>query len=347
MNNRRKILKGTSAAVAFGLAPTVAGRQSGETTDSTEITPDDGTVSREDFEIVGTKKTKTTFEPDTITIQTTYRSQDLKKRYGMTPPKITEEKVFDRSKIPAEEDEYPRRDVVVNTQRWESNYARKDEWEQVIRNQRAESGTESGGIGIQHDHPSEDRGNCGRAVWNYTKVGDNGYETSAPINLLLFGVGMEDVETVLEDDHGWDNLENYRIPREGKRYAWDMDRSEFVGPDNEPYGEYGGWGTKEAGLSGRHHVRCYELEPGIISIQAHEDGDWDIWTQKHDVISYQSTRDKIIDIFTNNWPYLDNTGWVASGPDGWGNDGADDNHDGKAIRLEAGSNPPKEVDKNC
>ena len=158
---------------------------------------------------------------------------------------------------------------------------------------------------------------------------------------------MEDVEQVLETDHNWDNLENTWIPREGKRYAWDMDRSDFVGPDNEPYGEYGGWGTKEAGIRGRHHVRCYELEPGIISIQAHEDGYWDPTQLKHDVVSYQSTRDKLIDIFTSSWPYCTRVGTVDSGPDGWGDDGADDNHDGEAVILEASALMPKEIDRNC
>lgn len=155
---------------------------------------------------------------------------------------------------------------------------------------------------------------------------------------------MEDVKRILEDDHGWGTLENYIIPREGKRYAWDMDRATFVGPDNEPYGEYGGWATKEAGITGRHHVRCYELEPGMISIQAHEDGNFDLWKGEHDVVSYQSTRDKLIDIFTSNWPYLYETRWVDSGPDGWGDDDADDNHDGRAVRLKGGS---KEVERNC
>ncbi|WP_222913842.1 hypothetical protein [Natrinema sp. SYSU A 869] len=89
-----------SAAVRFGLSPTVAGRQSRQGNGSKESTRDSKPLSREDFKVVGTKKTKTTFEPERITIETTYRSPDLKKRYGMTPPKITEKDVIDRSEIP-------------------------------------------------------------------------------------------------------------------------------------------------------------------------------------------------------------------------------------------------------
>lgn len=112
--------------VGFGLFPAVAG----QTDNSEESTYDDETLSRKDFKVVGTKKTKTTFEPNTIVIETIFWSQDLKKRYGRTPPKITEKEVIDRSKIPDEEDEHPEHDVIVNEQRWESHFAKEEEWKQ-------------------------------------------------------------------------------------------------------------------------------------------------------------------------------------------------------------------------
>lgn len=336
---RRAILKGVGTVAGVGILPTVSGRP-----DNASGSPG-RSLTRDDFEVVGTKRTKTRFEPGTITIETTYRSKDLKKRYGMTPPKITKEEVIDRAEIPDEEDTYPERKVFTTKQKWKSHYAKEEEWKEVIKNRRT---GESGGVGALHDHPPEDQGNCGRAVWNYEKLDENGYEESAPINLVLYGVGMEHVETVLEDHNDWVNLENTWIPREGDRYAWDMDRTKFVGPEEEPHGEYGGWGTKKFGRNGRHHVRCYELEPGVVSIQAHEDGDWELSKRAHDVVSYQSTREKMIDLFTNNWPYLVERGTVDSGPDGWGNDGADDNHDGKAVQLKAWPwEAPKPADIDC
>lgn len=327
--------------MGVGLIPTVSAHQSIRSNKSKDTTWQHTNPSRKDFKVSGTKRTKTIFKPETIVTEATYRSKDLKRRYGMTPPVTTEEPVvIDRSQIPSGEDTYPTNDVVVHKEPWESHFARKEEWESLIKGRRKGTHQE---VGIQDDHPPEDQGNCGRAVWNYKQT-DDGYDESAPVNLVVRGVGMEDMEEILEHENGWDNLENTIIPREGDRYAWDMDRDAWVGPDNEPYGEYGGWGTKSAGIDGRHHVRCYELEPGIVSIQAHEDGWWDPWKRAHDVVSYQSTRDLLIDIFTSADSFFHQVGTVDSGPEGWGDDGADDNHDGIAVILRGYL---KEIDRNC
>lgn len=109
---------------------------------------------------------------------------------------------------------------------------------------------------IQHDHRSDDD-ICGRAIWNYEKhdpwFGSTSYSRSAPINVFLKRMDVNDVGTALEDQ-GWDNLEN-DFMQEGKRYAYDKDREMFVGPDNEPQGTYGGWGNYAYGFLGRMSFR--------------------------------------------------------------------------------------------
>lgn len=331
--SRRYFVKTAGTAIGAGAIPAVsAGRPSGGA--------DETTVER--FKVVGTKKRRVRIEPETITIETTYKSRDLKRRYGVTPPKFTETETYDRSAYSLPD--LPDRDVRTSKERWETYFAMEEEWKAAFENGRAADGD----FEAQHDHESEDK-YCGRAVWNYEKhdpwFGSTSYDRSAPINLVLKGVDVTDVEDVLSSA-GWNDLE-FGVANEGKRYAWDKDREKFVGPDQEPKSEYTGWGTSGHGPTGRMHVRCYELESGIVSVQAHEDGNWDPTKLKHDVVSYESARQEMVDIFTNNWPYLEYGGRVDSGPDGWGDDGPDDNHDGTAIVLEPGSITPDPIDRSC
>lgn len=334
--NRRQVLKGVGTGVSVGLLTTSAyGKKNSSRNGESGI---------DSLKVVGTKKMKVRYEPDTVTLETTYKSPALKKRYGWTPPKFV--KTTERSKDELGRTGLPNHgSEVLAKQRWETHLGSENEWRSaLVGDRQAET---NGGVSIQHDHHQTDRGNCGRAVWNYEKVkrdGETKYDRSAPINVVLKGVDVNDVGDTLTDE-GWSNLEN-GSGAEGKRYAWDMDREMFVGPDNEPRGAYGGWGSKSGlGVAGRMHARCYELEDGIVSIQSHEDDDVVFGGLGHQVASYQTAKEELSLIFQREW---DRVGirTIDSGTSGWGDDGARHNHNGKALVLK-NMDEPNPIDQNC
>lgn len=344
--NRRTVLKSLGTAVCLGQATTGSTQAR-----KAQSTPPDEIIS--DFRVIGTKKAKVTFKPNTITVEVTYKSSDLKKRYGVTPPKFTETTEYDRTEVPAEH--LPTQGVKTRKQRWETHYATESEWQTFFKARQKRKRMVDSGVSIQHDHEPIEDAYCGRAIRTYEKQNgflgrqEPSYTISSPINVVLYGMDISDVRTVLQNNLKWDDLEDtIGIPNELNRYAWDKDREMFIGPDNEPKSAYGGWGsTRGFGIRGRIHVRCWELEDGIVSIQAHEDGNWDPLSLAHDVVSYENAKSELEDIFTNNWPYLQVADRVDSGPDGWGNDGESENHNGKAVILEPSSITPDPVDKQC
>lgn len=348
--NRRSVIKGVGTSISLAGIPVVSGKK------KEPHKQKKATISEEDLLIEGKKKIKVRYTPNVVIKKVTYKSKDIKKKLGSKRPKIEKEEKFDRESLYLKD--APERGVETARGDFSTKIGTKEDWEKVISSRNNKGG---GGFTIQHDHEPEDD-ICGRAIWNYDKIdeleyGWDGvgintyYEKSAPINVVLKGMDISHVSRVLEDEN-WNDLQEVatidgNTLQESNRYAWDKDRSRFVGPQEEPYNEYCAYGTKGYGPLGRLHIRCYELEPGMVSIQAHEDGWWDIQQFGHDVVSYQSAREKLKEIFTNNWPYLEEKKRVDSGPSGWGNDGADENHDGEAVVLGPTTITPDPVNRNC
>lgn len=308
--SRRGILKATGLTAGLGVAPTTMAHG-----DSSGSTP-----QLDDFEIVGTKETKTSFDPDSITVEITYKSPELQKRYGTTPPQSTEAIEYPRENV--SDDDFPERGVDITRERWETHYAREDEWKEFHRNR----GSNDSGVSIQHSHDPEEDYDCGVGKWNYKKHDDGGYSIKSPINLLCWGFDVSDVGDVLEGA-GWTNDVS-----EFDRYAWDVDREKFVGPGQERLDEYESWATSTERKDGGFHARCYELEGGMVSIQAHEDT-----PRPHSVESYASARAEVFGIFYNQ------SDVDSSNRARYGNNEKGD-HDGRIYALESDRDP---VDRSC
>lgn len=90
------------------------------------------------------------------------------------------------------------------------------------------------------------------------------------------------------------------------------------------------------------YIRYYGLEDGLVSIQAHQDSD--VFPSGHKITSYEKAKSYLETVLTENWPFTVKTGTLDSGPSGWGNDGADDNHNGEALVLRAYQDT---IDRSC
>jgi len=289
----------------------------------------------------------------------------LKKRYGINPPKLTEENIYDKFNInPDSSESLPNQGTEVKKEPWEAEIGKKSEWDSAIQNRQSNTGNDGVGTSSSHDPVEDDH--CGRAIWTYKKHTERQYivtkygvpywrtnvyyEKKQPINVVLKGFDISDISNILVGELEWDDLEeDLLIPNELNRFAWDKDRSRFVGPpeDQQPYNEYGGFGsTGGFGILGRIHLRCWELEPGVVSIQAHEDGSFDFDPRKfkHDVVSYENAKEEVIGIFKDYATVIES---VESGRENYGNDGAGDNHNGEAVVMEDLHNPEDPPDVNC
>ncbi|MFB1064363.1 hypothetical protein [Natrinema sp. H-ect4] len=325
-------MKSTSAVVGLGCLPTVTASSASTDTSARE--------SVENFKITGTKKAKVEYKPEAVTVEMTYKSKDLRTRFDMRPPKFTVERTFDRDAIRLED--APTRGSETLKSDWETYLASAEEWEAALYGRR-DNGADDG-ISTQA-HSGGGNHLCGRAEWTFKKAHRYNplksveYVRKAPINVVTKGLDITDIEDTFESN-GWNDLEEVwgiggNTLQESQRYVYDKDREIWSGPDNEPHGEYCGYTNVIDGYGplGRMHVRCWELEDGVVSIQAHEDGAWDPTKMAHDVISYENGKDAMRELFTSEYPmYVADR--VDSGRANYGNDGSDDNHNGKAIVLD-------------
>lgn len=121
------------------------------------------------------------------------------------------------------------------------------------------------------------------AVWQYNRV-SSGFEPTSPINLVspLDGASFESLIDVFRDA-GWSSM-----PEEYARYAYDRSTDEYVLQK---------WTGAEShfGTTGRHHVRCWELD-GTASVQAHVDT---AAAPKHGIASYADSRHGIEQLFVD------------------------------------------------
>lgn len=131
----------------------------------------------------------------------------------------------------------------------------------------------------------EARGSCDRVHWVYDEnvdrsIGWGGYTTDysydkrSPINVVAEGFDVTDIASYAESASDWQSSRGY-WPRfcEYDYYVWNADEEYMQGPDRQPHDGYVAVGTA-AGCNGtgeRDHARCYEIEPGVVAIQAHHD----------------------------------------------------------------------------
>ncbi|WP_247003629.1 hypothetical protein [Halosolutus gelatinilyticus] len=237
-----------------------------------------------------------TFNKNRFVIKKAYESPDLKERKGSTT--FTKKKRIDR---PApKEDDLPLRGKRTTTEPWHTYMATESEWKTISQRRRMTIGQED--VSAQHSHPPEEDEHCGIGVWDYEQDGED-YYVKSPMNIVCKGYDVEDVEDII-DDEGWYDEDDYSLS--WKRYAWDTDRELFVGPDNEPQGEYSHAVNKRVGWLGRKHAKFWELEDGIVTIQAHEDGSFDHSTG----LEYDPGREAIVDILTSNGGSYDGTTYL-------------------------------------
>lgn len=283
-SSRRKVLKATGIALGASAVPSVTASGSSREGERPRLA---------DFAVKGTKRKQISFSPGTITVETTYSSPDLGDRKGRRSSTFSESLEYDRDEFA--DDEFPRRGVETTVEPWETFVASEDQWRAYHQSHRTVTYHEgrratTNNVSTQHDHEPEEDDRCGIAVWNYAKDDDGDYHVKSPINYICWGFDVTDVGDVFENA-GWTGNVN-----EHDRYAWDVDRETFVGPDQQEYNEYGSWATSTYRISGGYHARCYELEDGIVSLQVHEDDE--LYTGGgHSVESYESAKNETDGIF--------------------------------------------------
>lgn len=275
---RRRFVKSTGLAASIGATTTASAQSGGEESSEQPLA---------EFEVTGKKKAKTEFTEDRFEIEITYKSPDLKERKGRNQFSKTAE--FER---PApEEDDLPLRGTRTTTEPWHTYMATESEWRTISK--RRKQKTDQQRVTTQHSHEPEEDDYCGIGIWDYEKDGSD-YYVKSPMNVVCKGYDVEDVEDIL-DDEGWYDEDDFSLSWD--RYAWDTDRELFVGPDNEPQSEYSHAVNKRFGFSGRLHAKFWELEDGIVSIQAHEDGA----APDHSTgLEYDPGRSAVVDILTDN-----------------------------------------------
>lgn len=274
---RRTFVKSSCLAAGLGLVSTASARSNSDQSS--------GRLS--DFEVTGKKTVKTTFNKNRFIVKITYESPDLKERKGST--KFTKTKKIDRPS--PTEDDFPRSGQRTTTEPWHTYMATESEWRTISQQQRMTDGEQ--GVSTQHSHPSVEDEYCGIGIWDYEKDGSD-YYVKSPMNIVCKGYDVEDVEDIL-DDEGWYDEDD--VSTQWKRYAWDKDRETFSGPDNEPQSEYSDAVSDRVGVFGRMHAKFWELEDGIVTIQAHEDGN----APDHSTgLEYNPGRSEVADILTDN-----------------------------------------------
>lgn len=113
-SGRRRFLRtvGTLGLAGVGL-PALSGR-SGATGDDS---------GPEAFRVTGREVIRTEITPETVTVHKRKISEDLRRRYGLTPPVLTKTETLER---PAPgEDDLPERDTTTIEREWDTYYAKE------------------------------------------------------------------------------------------------------------------------------------------------------------------------------------------------------------------------------
>lgn len=281
---RRRFLRNTGALGlgALGL-PALSSRGSAA----------DGDSDIEAFHVTGREVIRTEITPEAVTVHKRKISDDLRRRYGITPPVLTKTETLER---PAPgEDDLPERDTITTKREWDTYYATETEWKEYFK---------GGGVGAEYHDPVEDQKPYG--TWEYESV-DTGYEITAPMNVISEETTGA-VTNVLTGDGWTDNVVQYN------RHAWNSETYQFET-------QHKSVATGTFGFLGRHHLKMWEFE-GYVSGSAHVDS-----SAPHEATSFEDAEQEIESVFDGtsgwygyqNYYDLDNGGHL--------------DHDGQATKL--------------
>ncbi|WP_115862911.1 twin-arginine translocation signal domain-containing protein [Halorussus litoreus] len=286
-DSRRQFLKSAAALGVGALGVPLLSREGSAQSDSDSPGP-------EKFRVTGHEIVKMQVTPDSVTIEKRKVSDDLARRYGLTPPVLTTTETFDRPK--PEADDLPQRATETTKRPWDTYYAKTDEWKAHFESTR--------GVGTEDHDPDESDQDYG--IWEYEAV-DGGYETSAPMNIIS-EKGANDVAGVLTSNGWTDSVVQYN------RYAWNSDTYSF-----EQQHESVATGT--FGFLGREHLKMWEFG-GYVSGSAHVDS-----SVPHEATSFEDAEQSIEGIFD------DEAGWSGYQDYYYMDNGYKLDHDSYATKL--------------
>lgn len=283
-SGRRRFLRGVGTLGLAGVGlPALSTR--GEASDASVL---------DAFRVTGKEIVRTEITPETVTVHKRKISEDLRKRYGLTPPVLTKTESLER---PAPgEDDLPERDVSTVEREWDTYYAKDREWKEYFKG--------SGEVGAAYHAPVEDQKPYG--TWEYEAV-DGGYEITAPMNVISERT-TEAVADVLTDDGWTTSVVQY------DRHAWNSETYQF-----ETQHESAATGT--FGFLGRHHLKMWEFE-GYVSGSAHVDS-----SAPHEATSFEDAEQEIEGVFD------DASGWYGYEDYYDLDNGGHLDHDGQATKL--------------
>lgn len=243
----------------------------------------DETSTEEDFTVRGRKRTKVTYDPDVITVEIRKTSEDLVHRLDLDSATLTEEIEYNRSSF-EEEDTLPERGTDVTTERWETEIAYEEEWQEYHRTRRAEREESPGGIGALDEDPEEHYWSY--PVWTYSRSATwSGwaYEKKNPINVTFENLsGISEVTDVLDDD-GWTSLD-WRQGHEYRRWGYNHRTDSFESPTS--------YGTSRYRPNGGDHAKIWEFVDDRIGMEVHEDDEI-----PHSIVSRADPEGRMLDLF--------------------------------------------------
>ncbi|MFC7079873.1 hypothetical protein [Halorussus caseinilyticus] len=252
-----------------------------------------GPAAPEKFHVTGREVIKAKIRPDTVTVTKRKSSDDLRRRYGISPPVLTKTETFDRPN--AEEDDLPLRDTQTVEQDWNTYYAKEDEWKDHFQ---------PTGVSTQSHAPAEEDHPYG--IWEYEAV-DGGYETAAPMNIIS-EQSTGDVADVLTSDGWTTSVVQY------DRYAWNSGIGEFQTQHKSA-------ATGTFGFLGRKHLKMWFFD-GYLSGSAHIDS-----SAPHEATSFDDAEQAIENTFD------DASGWYGYEDYYYMDNGYQLDHDSYATKL--------------
>lgn len=226
----------------------------------------------EKFRVTGREVVKTQIRPDAVTVTKRKISDDLRRRYGITPPVLETTETFDRPK--PREDDLPLRDARTDEREWDTHYAKEDEWKAHFEG--------AGDVSAAYHAPAEEDHPYG--IWEYEAV-DGGYETAAPMNVIS-EQSASDVAGVLTSNGWTDSVVQYN------RHAWNSASHQFEQ-------QHKSVATGTFGFLGRKHLKMWEFE-GYVSGSAHIDS-----SAPHEATSFEDAEHAIEGVFD------DASGWYG------------------------------------
>jgi len=286
-DSRRQFLRGAGALGAGALGVPLLARDGSAQSQSDSPGP-------EAFHVTGREVIEMEVTPDAVTVTKRKISDDLARRYGLTPPVLTTTETFDR---PAPEaDDLPRRTTKTVEKPWDTYYAKADEWKAHFES--------TGQVGTEYHDPDEE--DQGYGIWEYEAV-DGGYETAAPMNVISEQSrgAVADVLT----SNGWTD-----IVVQYDRYAWDSVANAFVQQDKSV-------ATGTFGFLGRKHLKMWEFG-GYVTGSAHVDS-----SVPHEATSFEDAEQAIEGIFD------DESGWAGYQDYYYMDNGYQLDHDSYATKL--------------